>query len=908
MSGQKTSGTRTLYEELGGAESIAVAVDRFYDRVLADMDLAPSFIGVDVDQLRRSQRQYLSKLTGGPDEYHGRSMSDAHRDLMITMYQFERVAIHLKDTLVDLGVPERLVNAVMGAVGPLSKDIVTKKTTDHKSGGKQVMVPGTLEATPNGIGSSLGSNEDAKVMQDLRGQVEAIKKSQAVIEFNLDGTIITANDNFLGAVGYSLAEIQGKHHSLFVEDSYKNSADYRQFWEKLGRGEYVADRFKRIGKGGKEIWIQASYNPIMDVNGRPFKVVKYATDITKQVAFEREMALMKPMLENAPVNVIMADKDLNITYMNPASLRTLQTLKQYLPVPPEKVVGANVDIFHKNPAYQRKILSNPASLPVRAIIQIGPEKADLLVSAINDDKGIYIGPMVTWEVVTDKLKLAADAARVQAMVENAPVNVIMADKDLNITYMNPASLKTLQTLKQYLPVPPEKVVGSNVDIFHKNPAYQRKILANPASLPIQATIQIGPEKADLLVSAINDDKGNYIGPMVTWSVVTEKLKLENDAARIQSMVENVPINIIMADTDLNITYMNPASLKTLQTLKQYLPVPPEKVVGSNVDIFHKNPTHQRKILSDPNNLPHQANIQIGPEMASLQVSAILDKKGAYIGPMVTWEVITERMRVERDIAETSKLLEVSSASLTNINAQMSANAEETSAQANVVAAAAEQVSKNIETVATAAEEMSASIKEISSNTTEAAKIAGEAVRVAEATNTNMAKLEKSSAEIGQVIKVITSIAQQTNLLALNATIEAARAGEAGKGFAVVANEVKELAKQTAKATEDIGQRIETIQGDTRGAVEAIGQISGIIGKINDIQNTIAGAVEEQTATTNEIGRNVAEASKGSAEIAQNIAGVAQAAKDTTQGATSAQTSSSELFTKLASVFTALLKK
>jgi methyl-accepting chemotaxis protein len=162
------------------------------------------------------------------------------------------------------------------------------------------------------------------------------------------------------------------------------------------------------------------------------------------------------------------------------------------------------------------------------------------------------------------------------------------------------------------------------------------------------------------------------------------------------------------------------------------------------------------------------------------------------------------------------------------------------------------------------------------------------VGVAETTNHTIAKLGESSLEIGKVIKVITSIAQQTNLLALNATIEAARAGEAGKGFAVVANEVKELAKETAKATEDIGQKIEAIQGDTKGAVQAIGEISGVINQINDISNTIASAVEEQTATTNEIGRNLGDAAKGMNEIARNITGVATAAQSTTQGATDSQ--------------------
>ncbi len=255
------------------------------------------------------------------------------------------------------------------------------------------------------------------------------------------------------------------------------------------------------------------------------------------------------------------------------------------------------------------------------------------------------------------------------------------------------------------------------------------------------------------------------------------------------------------------------------------------------------------------------------------------------------EATQEAMRAIRESAVT---LASSSEELSATSSQMSAAAEETSAQANAVSAAAEQVSNNAQSVSTSSEQMSTSIREIATSANEAAAVAANAVEVAGSTTATVARLGESSAEIGEVIKVITSIAEQTNLLALNATIEAARAGEAGKGFAVVANEVKELAKETARATEEIGSKILAIQDDATAAVEAIGQIGEVITKINDIQATIASAVEEQTVTTNEISRSVGEAARGANDIAANITGVARATEDTSGGAASTQSAAHNL--------------
>ncbi|HWA72899.1 MAG TPA: methyl-accepting chemotaxis protein [Polyangiaceae bacterium] len=255
------------------------------------------------------------------------------------------------------------------------------------------------------------------------------------------------------------------------------------------------------------------------------------------------------------------------------------------------------------------------------------------------------------------------------------------------------------------------------------------------------------------------------------------------------------------------------------------------------------------------------------------------------------EAVTVTLQAVSKQVET---LVAASDDLTAVSQQMSANAEETAAQAHVVSAASEQVAKTIQTVASSTEQMNVSIREVSRGSSEAAHVASHAVRLAESASGAMHRLSESSSNIGKIVEVISAVAEQTNLLALNATIEAARAGEAGKGFAVVATEVKELAAETSRATEDISRKIQAIRGDANSAVDAIAQIQTVITKMSELQDKMAASLEAQSTTTAAIVRNLADGSRGAAEITSNIGGVAQAARGTSSGASDTRGAAEEL--------------
>ncbi len=621
---------------------------------------------------------------------------------------------------------------------------------------------------------------------------------------------------------------------------------------------------------------------------------------TEEISVDKlkdKIASLERMFDDMPINIITCDlTDFKINYANASTLRTLRGIEHLLPVKADDLIGQSIDIFHKNPAHQRKILADDRNLPHDARITLGDEILDLLISPVRDSTGTYIAAMVTWNIVTESVRADQEAARLMEMVQNMPVNVMTCDPEtFDITFANNTSINTLKTLEHLLPIKADQLVGQSIDIFHKTPSYQRGLLADPSNLPHQANIKIGDEILDLNVSAIRDREGNYLGPMLTWSIVTDKVKADDDNARLMEMVQNMPINAMMCDLeDFKITFANRTSIDTLRQLEHLLPCRADELVGQSIDIFHKNPSHQRKMLADPSNLPHRTMIKLGEETLELNVAAIRDSSGTYIGPLLTWSVVTEQIRVADRVKEVVGVVSSASEELKATAESLSTSAEQTSGQATAVSTAAEQASANVQAVASAAEELASSTQEIGRQVTQSAQIARSAVQEADRTNDGIKSLAEAAEAIGEVVGLIDDIASQTKLLALNATIEAARAGDAGKGFAVVASEVKNLADQTAKATKEIGEQIGGMQTATKEAVNAIGGIGETITKIDENSTAIASAVEEQSAATQEISRNAQEASSGTREVSSNIAGVTEAATQSGAASTEMLQSATEL--------------
>ncbi|MFC4348613.1 methyl-accepting chemotaxis protein [Kordiimonas lipolytica] len=473
-----------------------------------------------------------------------------------------------------------------------------------------------------------------------------------------------------------------------------------------------------------------------------------------------------------------------------------------------------------------------------------------------------------------------------AMFDMLPVNVMLCDKDsCEIIYANKKSFETMRSIEHLVSIKAEDLVGTNIDVFHKVPSHQRNILANEANLPHRAIIQLGEEFLDLNVEAVRDEKGAYRFAMLSWSVVTEQKKAEDKTRELMQVLDKMPINAMIADPNtLEMVYMNETSLQTLKTLEKYLPIRADDVLGQCIDVFHKNPEHQRRILRDPKNLPFHTRIKLGPEVLELNISAIISNTGDYTAALATWSIVTHEVQMESAVRATTDKMKEYTRKLETTSNELSAGAEQNSSVAMSVSASAEEATSNVQTVATATEELTASVHEIGQRTQRTSEIAANAAAEAKKAQEMVGSLDEASTQIGAIVKMIDDIANQTNLLALNATIEAARAGEAGKGFAVVASEVKSLATQTSGATKDISEQVGEIQQQITQVVQVINHISDVIGEVNGISADVASSVDQQQAATQEIARSIQEAATGTQDVSANITEVVATSRQTAAGA------------------------
>jgi len=603
---------------------------------------------------------------------------------------------------------------------------------------------------------------------DNARKIECLTKFRPYVEFEADGTIVLANQLFLDLMGYTLEEVKGQHHSIFLSGTDRG----QEFWTDLNQGIPQTGEYKRLGKGGKEVWLASTYYPILDLDSRVYKVMQFATDVTRNKLQAADFA--------GQIAAIHRSQPVSEYGMDGTILEVNENFEKLLDYSRAELLGKHVSLF------------------VDEATRNSPE-----YKAANES---------LWERLRRGEFCNGEGKRITKQ-----------GREIWIQYSYNPILDLNGT--------PYKVVNFFLDVT------EQKLL--------------------------NADSHGQIA-----------------AIRKSQAVIEFQMDGTVLDANDNFLHALGYSFEEIKGKHHSLFVDEEYQHSSEYKEFWA------RLNRGECQSAEYKRIGKGGKEVWIQASynPILDLNGKPFKVVKYATDITPRVRTAQEVEKISQALASASEQLTATSQQMSANAEETAAQASVVSASSEQVNKNLQTVATGSEEMSVSIKEIAKNAHDSAKVASGAVKVAEETSHIVGKLGDSSTEIGQVIKVITSIAQQTNLLALNATIEAARAGEAGKGFAVVANEVKELAKQTARATEDISRKIEAIQGDTKSAVGAISQISEVIKQVNDISNTIATAVEEQNATTNEMARNISDAAAGSSEITKNIAGVADAAKSTTQGA------------------------
>ena len=668
-------------------------------------------------------------------------------------------------------------------------------------------------------------------------------------------------------------------------------------------------------------------------------------DVTEARFSKNRAVQLQGAIDQSATALIMIDRDLNITYANGATMALLKKHEEVFQrkypnfiAEEDEIMGACIDIFHADPAHQRQLLADPGNLPWVTDIRIEDLVFELNVTAIIDDRGEYIGCSLEWQDVTEARKAQDRSVQLLGAIDQSGTASVMIDRDLKITYANPATLALLSkheaTFQRKYPgfkADRKALIGTCIDIFHKNPSHQRRLLDDPTNLPWKTDIKIEDLSFELNVTAINDKAGNYIGNTLEWQDVTEERKKATEVGRLLSACEGMTVNLMMADLDGNIVYMNPAVVEMLQRrehqLRQALPLfSVDKLIGTNFDSFHARPSHQQTLLGNPENMPYQTDISVAGLEFNLTAIALRDEKGTHVGTAVQWIDNTDEKdaqnQIEQRIADAIKgeLVERVDTSeysgfmqvlgngfnrmmdiLANIVVETRTTSSTVSEAASEIATGNANLSQRVEQQAANLEETSVAMNALTTTVHENAENAGHATMLAQKAMkkaesggvaiqeavSSMHEIRSMSKKIAEIVGVIDEIAFQTNLLALNASVEAARAGEQGRGFAVVAAEVRNLAGRSAQSAKEIKDLI----GESS---DAIGKGAELVDNSGTIFSQLVESVMEVVSNIEQIDQASRDQSNTISNVNESVAHMQQITQQNAALCEEAAASSEEL--------------
>ena len=454
--------------------------------------------------------------------------------------------------------------------------------------------------------------------------------------------------------GFDMAKVIGS----CIDSYHKNPDKQARMMQDFGR--LPATAFIKVGPKTFRLNLSARKDTAGNYVGNTVEWL----DITAQLAAETRSAGLSSAIESSGTAVMTCDANRVIDYCNPAVMKVLSdndTLfrKEVPNFDLSKIIGSCIDIFHKNPAHQARLITDMSHLPMAAFLNIGPKNFKLNLSAKKDAAGQYIGNTVEWFDITAQLAAETRSAGLSSAIESSGTAVMTCDANRVIDYCNPAVMKVLrenETLfrKEVPNFDLSKIIGSCIDIFHKNPSHQARLITDMSRLPMIALLNIGPKNFKLNLSAKKDAEGKYIGNAVEWFDITSQLASEKKAASLNSVVEAVDTNLMICDLDRKITYLNPAcqtlmrehANKFRELFKNF---DSEKLIGVCIDGFHKNPAHQANLLGNPRNLPYKTEITAGGMEFALIALPLFDAEGKYIGSGVQWIDNNSRARYRNEV-------------------------------------------------------------------------------------------------------------------------------------------------------------------------------------------------------------------------------------------------------------------